>query len=45
MLVAPLWLYFQATGTASITISTDLPTLLGIAFLMFLVQSFMFQKG
>lgn len=45
MLVAPLWGYFKLTHTDSITISTDLPTLLGIAFLTFLLQSFMFGKA
>lgn len=45
MLVLPLWGYFKLQGIDSIMLPTDLPTLLGIAFLLFLVQSFMFQKG
>lgn len=45
MLAAPVWLVLKALRLDEITLTVDLPTFWGIAFVAFILQSFMFGKA
>lgn len=45
ILILPLWAYFQFQSVSEVTIHTDFLTLWVVAFVAFVLQSFMFTRG